>query len=80
LPTGYQNVILLQQWDNIGKNMKDEYRINIRSNPTEKAQLKKVATKIGVPQSVIIRDAITEKIAELTARIERGEKITVGLK
>lgn len=59
--------------------MKDEYRINIRATKKDKNELRKVAKVTGIPQSVIVREAIAEKIADLMARAERGEKFEVGV-
>jgi predicted DNA-binding protein len=41
--------------------------------------LKNLSEKIGIPQSVIMREAVTEKIAELTARVRRGESVSLGV-
>lgn len=58
---------------------KDEYRFSVRATEKEKSGLKKVASVVGIPQSIIIREAIAEKIADLTARVERGEEIKLGV-
>ncbi len=60
-------------------NNKPEIRINIRATQKEKTELKKLALSTGIPQAVIVREALKDKIAELTTRIQNGEKVSLGV-
>jgi predicted DNA-binding protein len=56
-----------------------EYRFNIRTTEKEKKRLNQFAKKIGVSQSDIIREAIADKIADLDAKIQSGQTVSLGL-
>jgi hypothetical protein len=42
-----------------------EHRINVRATATDVKELRKVAKKIGLPSSYIVREAVREKIETL---------------
>ncbi len=58
---------------------KTDLRINVRATKQEKSELKKLAQSTGIPQSTIVREALKDKIAELTQRIANGEKVSLGV-
>ncbi len=45
--------------------MKDEMRINVRVKAKLAEELKEVSEKLEVPTSIIVRDAVREKLAEM---------------
>lgn len=61
------------------KNQIDEFRFNVRATEQQKQELKKVADITGIPQSIIIREAVAEKVADINERLQNGEKVAVGV-
>lgn len=53
--------------------MKDK-RINVRIAQTDKNALSEVSRKLDIPEAIIVREAVKEKIANLVKTINEEEK------
>jgi predicted DNA-binding protein len=71
IPLGKQRVNIMKA--------KEEIRFNVRASKKQKNELRRIANATGIPQSVIIREAIEEKIANINGLLAQGEKIFLGV-
>lgn len=58
--------------------MKDK-RINVRVSNPDKAKLVEISRKLDIPQATIVRDAVKEKINELSRNIQTEKKIALNV-
>lgn len=56
--------------------MKDQ-RINVRVAEIDKKALTEVSQKLDIPVAIIVREAVKEKIAELTEKIDQQHDIAL---
>lgn len=52
-------------------------RINVRVAVKEKDDLAQVSSVLDIPEAVIVRDAVKEKIKELKLKIQTDKKVQV---
>jgi hypothetical protein len=57
----------------------DEFRISVRTTADELDRLRQTAKNANIKQADLVRIAVSEKIAELNARIQRGETLKMEL-
>lgn len=53
--------------------------VNFYIDPKLLSELKKVSSTARIPQSVILREAVKDKVAEYVSRIKQGEEFAVGV-